>query len=75
MNLKKRMLRNIKKNPMMFKDFAAAALMATNPKKTAAAVQGKDYTGGDTKGGGKGLTPKSFSRMLKTLGYDYGSND
>ena len=68
MNLGKRMLKNIKENPMMFKKLGAAGMMLTNPEKAGAAVTGKDYEGSKT--------PKAdmakFRRIMKALGYDYG---
>ena len=62
------MLKNIKKNPMMFKDLGAAAYMATNPEKTKAMYSGKDY-----EGSAKDMT--TFRRIMKSLGYGYGSED
>ena len=66
------MLKNIKKNPMMFKDLGAAAYMATNPEKTKAMYSNKDYKGsGDNSA--KDMT--TFRRIMKALGYGYGSED
>jgi len=72
MSLGKRMLKNIKKNPMMFKDFGAAAYMATNPEKTKAMYSGKDYEGS---GDNSAKDMKTFRRIMKSLGYGYGDKD
>ena len=58
------MLRNIKSNPMMFKQLAGAGMMLTNPEKAGASITGKEYEGkGDM---------KKFRRIMKSLGYSYG---
>lgn len=63
MNLGKRMLQNIKKNPMMFTKLAASGMMLGNPEKAGAAITGKEYEGdGDM---------DQFRRIMKSLGYDY----
>jgi hypothetical protein len=64
MSLSKRMLKNIKQNPMMFTKLAASGMMLGNPEKAGAAVTGKEYEG-------KGDMAK-FRRIMKSLGYDYG---
>ena len=66
MNLGKRMLKNIKKNPMMFTKLAASGMMLTNPEKAGAAITGKKYEG-------KG-NMEQFRRIMKSLGYDYGED-
>ena len=69
MNLSKRMLKNIKENPMLFADFGAAAYMATNPEKTKAMYSGKDYKGS---GDNSAKDMATFRRIMKSLGYGYG---
>ena len=66
MNLSKRMLKNIKENPMMFRKLGAAGMMLTNPEKAGAAITGKEYKG-------KG-NMEQFRRIMKSLGYDYGED-
>ena len=66
MSLSKRMLKNIKQNPMMFTKLAAAGMQLGNPEKAGAAVTGKQYEG-------KGDMEK-FRRIMKSLGYDYGKD-
>ena len=68
MNLSKRMLKNIKENPMMFKKLGAAGMMITNPEKAGAAITGKEYTNKS----GKGMSLSTYKRVMKDLGYDYG---
>ena len=68
MNLSKRMLKNIKENPMMFKKLAAAGMMLTNPEKAGAAITGKDYENKS----GKGMSLSAYKRAMKFLDYDYG---
>ena len=68
MKLGKRMLKNIKENPMMFKKLGASGMMLTNPEKAGAAMTGKDYTNKS----GKGMDMSTFRRIMKSLGYDYG---
>ena len=63
MSLSKRMLQNLKKNPMMFTKLAASGMMLGNPEKASAAIKGKKYEG-------KGDMAK-FRRIMKSLGYDY----
>ena len=67
MNLGKRMLKNIKENPMMFRKLGAAGMMLTNPEKAGAAVTGKDYKGSKAE-------MAKFRRIMKSLGYDYGED-
>jgi hypothetical protein len=64
LTLGQRMLRNIKSNPMMFKQLGAAGLMLTNPEKAGSAITGRDYKGkGDM---------NQFRRIMESFGYDYG---
>lgn len=63
MNLGKRMLQNIKKNPMMFTKLAASGMMLGNPEKAGAAITGKEYEGDGNM--------DQFRRIMKSLGYDY----
>ena len=67
LSLGQRMLRNIKENPMMFKQLGAAGMMMTNPEKAGAAITGKEYTGDGNM--------KQFRRIMKSLGYDYGEKE
>lgn len=71
MNLGKRMLKNIKENPMMFKKLGAAGLMLTNPEKAGAAITGKEYENKS----GKGMSMDEFKRLSKLFGYDYGNKE
>ena len=64
MKLGKRMLKNIKENPMMFKQLAGAGMMLTNPEKAGAAITGKKYEGDGNM--------EQFRRIMKSLGYGYG---
>lgn len=68
LTLGQRMLRNIKNNPMMFKQLGAAGLMLTNPEKAGAAITGKEYENKS----GKGMDMNTFKRLSKFFGYDYG---
>jgi hypothetical protein len=68
MSLGKRMLKNIKKNPMMFTKLGAAAYMATNPEKTKAMYSGEDYKGS---GDNSAKDMATFRRIMKSLGYGY----
>lgn len=68
MSLGQRMLRNIKSNPMMFRKLGAAGMMLTNPEKTEAAMEGKEYKNKS----GKGMSMDAFRRIMESLGYDYG---
>ena len=72
MKLGKRMLKNIKRNPMLFADFGAAAYMATNPEKTKAMYSGDEYTGS---GDNSTKDMATFRRIMKSLGYGYGGKD
>ena len=67
LSLGQRMLRNIKENPMMFKQLAGAGMMLTNPEKAGAAISGKKYEGDGNM--------KQFRRIMKSLGYDYGEKE
>jgi hypothetical protein len=69
MSLGKRMLKNIKSNPMMFKNLGAAAYMGTNMEKTKAMYSGKEYTGSGDKSAKDMAT---FRRIMESLGYGYG---
>lgn len=62
------MLENIKRNPMMFKDLGAAVYMGTNPEKTKAMFEGKDYTGA---GDNSKKSMATFRNIMKSLGYGY----
>ena len=69
LSLGQRMLKNIKSNPMMFKNLGAAVYMGTNMEKTKAMYSDKEYTGsGDNSA--KDMT--TFRRMMESLGYGYG---
>ena len=70
MNLSKRMLKNIKENPMMFKKLAAAGMMLTNPEKAGAAITGKEKEYENKSG--KGMSMSAYKRAMKFLDYDYG---
>ena len=70
LSLGQRMLRNIKENPMMFKQLAGAGMMLTNPEKASAAITGKEYTNKS----GKGMDMNTYKRIMKPLGYDFGDN-
>ena len=72
MSLGKRMLKNIKQNPMMFKDLGAAVYMGTNMEKTKAMYSGKEYTGS---GDNSAKDMATFRRMMEALGYGYGGKD
>ena len=72
MKLGKRMLKNIKRNAMLFADFGAAAYMATNPEKTKAMYSGDEYTGS---GDNSAKDMATFRRIMKSLGYGYGGKD
>jgi hypothetical protein len=67
LTLGQRMLRNIKSNPMMFKQLGAAGLMLTNPEKAGSAITGREYEG-------KGDMDK-FKRLSKFFGYNYGDKE
>jgi hypothetical protein len=71
MSLGKRMMRNIKSNPMMFTKLAGAGMMLTNPEKTRAAMSGEEYEDKS----GKGMSMAAFRRIMKSLGYDYGEKE
>jgi hypothetical protein len=64
MSLGKRMLRNIKENPMMFTKLAASGMQLGNPEKASAAITGKNYKGSKAE-------MDKFRRIMKALGYDY----
>ena len=68
LSLGQRMLKNIKSNPMMFKQLAGAGMMLTNPEKAGSAITGKEYTNKS----GKGMDMNTFKRFMKPLGYDFG---
>jgi hypothetical protein len=72
MSLGKRMLKNIKQNPMMFKDLGAAVYMGTNMEKTKAMYSDKEYTGS---GDNSAKDMATFRRMMEALGYGYGGKD
>ena len=71
LSLGQRMLKNIKSNPMMFKQLGAAGLMLTNPEKAGAAMTGKEYTNKS----GKGMDMNTFKRLSKFFDYDYGDKE
>ena len=72
MSLGKRMLKNIKSNPMMFKDLGAAVYMGTNMEKTKAMYNDKEYTGS---GDNSAKDMATFRRIMEALGYNYGGKD
>ena len=71
LTLGQRMLRNIKSNPMMFRQLGAAGMMLTNPEKAGAAMTGKEYENKS----GKGMSMDTYRRIMKSLGYDYGDKE
>ena len=72
MSLGKRLLKNIKQNPMMFKNLGAAVYMGTNMEKTKAMYSGKEYTGS---GDNSAKDMATFRRIMDALGYGYEGKD